>query len=213
MRATGRCDARSVRNPVPAEEAVADEQRVAGALEGQRPGQFVHLEAQPLQLTPASARSSPCRSRVVEVAQRPRVRPRPTAAFAVNTMSGEPRHGSRELDLDAEVHVRAVQRVPLRGGQCMVHPHRHVHPRVDLVLDAEVIRPAHQHRAGHARGLGRSAVSPSGSGTISVGAKPDPAAAYRRRANRRPANTPRGSTSSRTAISDGRSSAPLAPRP
>ena len=86
--------------------------------------------------------------------------------------------------------VGAMQRLPLRLRQRVVDLHRDVHPRVDLVLDAEVIRPAHQHRAGHARGLGRSAGVAEREWNDQRRREAGSGGESRRRGDRRPAQAP-----------------------
>ena len=158
---------------VAAEQPVADEERVTGPLERQRARELVDVEAQALELL-APVRLLPLPLGMVKVAQHRPVVPEHRRVGREDHV-GQPRNRPGQLDFDAKLEVLPVERVPLLLGQRMVDLDRDVHPRVDLVFDAEMVRPAHQHRGRHRPARGSTPVSPRGSGMSRVGEKRVPA--------------------------------------
>ena len=59
-------------------------------------------------------------------------------------MSGRPDCGAVSSIVSPSSRVDAVDRTPLLDGAFVVDLDRDVHPGIDLVLDAEVLRSAHQ---------------------------------------------------------------------
>ena len=159
--------------PVAAEEPVADEERVTGPLERQRARQLVDVEAEALELL-APVRLLPLPLGMVKVAQHRPVVPEHRRVGGEDHV-GQTRNRRGKFDRDTEFEVFAIERVPLLLSQRMVDLDRDVHPGIDLVFDAEMVRAAHEHRVSHRPARGSAAVSPSGSGMSSVGEKRVPA--------------------------------------
>ena len=123
-------------------ERVAAEERVAGAFEAEVFGDFDDLET--IFGKPAAIVGLFALPLAVTEARDERLRRKIIAALAVNTKSGRPVDGFQQRCLGAGIDDVREQRMPLRDRHGVFGLARHVHPRIDLVVDAVEIRRAHQ---------------------------------------------------------------------